>query len=377
MFLQVIAFLGMLSFLVIIHELGHYLTARFWKVRVEEFGLGYPPRAKALFKRGMTVFSLNWVPFGGFVKMEGEETPEEGQAVSNKQLSGKEEGAFYQKSKRVRLAIISAGALVNFIFGVIAFSTFFSLTGIPEVSPRIKELLPGGPAEAIQLPTNVNILKIGVDGKEFEIHSVQEAVEIISTRPGQKITIVTTGPCQEEKCEGNIQSSTLTIKPKEADPAKGEVGIRFDTVVTQRFFPWYQMPFRGAWYGTQQAFFLSRLILEGLGDMFQTLLRGSLPKEVGSPVKIFVEGRKAGIFDQGPLIFLNFAGIISINLAIFNILPIPALDGGRAALILAEGIFGKKHINKWENYINYGGLIFLLSLMVVVFAKDILEVIRG
>jgi regulator of sigma E protease len=109
--------------------------------------------------------------------------------------------------------------------------------------------------------------------------------------------------------------------------------------------------------------------------MGRTIIQGALPAEVGSPVKIFVEGKKAGIFDQGPWALLNFAGIISINLAIFNVLPIPALDGGRVFLILLELVVGRKRINQVEGYVNYVGFIALGGLMIVVFAKDILEIV--
>jgi regulator of sigma E protease len=396
MFFDIAIFIVLLSFLVIIHELGHYLTARFFKVRVEEFGLGYPPRALTLFKRGKTLFSLNWIPFGGFVKMEGEEGSESEminlEEVSTKDLGSikektpknadKVEGPFYAKSKFARLAITVAGAAVNFVFGVLAFCIFFSVTGIPEVAsnPRVGEVFADSPAAAANLPALIDIIAIeDAQGQVTTVRTVEEVIAAISSRPNQQITLVTTGTCKEQstECQEMAQRFTMTVRPKEADATKGEIGIRFAAVVTQKFYPWYEMPVRGTWVGLQQTYYLSQLIFDALGNIGRSAFRGMLPAEVGSPVKIFVESRRAGIFDQGPWILLNFTGIISINLAIFNMLPIPALDGGRVVMILLEYVIGRKRVSKVEGYINYAGLIVLGSFMVIIFAKDILDVIFG
>lgn len=394
-FLQIIIFILLLSFLVVIHELGHYLTARFFKVKVEEFGIGYPPRALTLFKKGKTIFSLNWIPFGGFVKMEGEDgsevgglsfedvSPEPAEKAEHKQVPhnpDKHEGPFYEKSRFARLVIALAGAFINLVFGIFAFSLFFSITGIPELvnSARVGEVIAGSPAEAAKIPVSVDIIAIEVaDGKTLPISNPQEVTDIISPRLNQVVTLITTGPCEvgTTTCQESAQRFTATVAPRTDDPTKGYVGVRFENVVLQKFYPWYEMPIRGTWTGIQQTYYLSQLIFEALGNMGKSIFKGSLPTEVGSPVKIFVEGRKAGIFDQGPWVLLNFAGIISVNLAIFNVLPIPALDGGRVFLILLEFIIGRKRVDKVEGYVNYAGFILLGSLMVVVFAKDILDII--
>jgi regulator of sigma E protease len=393
-FLDILIFIVILSFLVIIHELGHYLTARFFKVRVEEFGVGYPPRAWTLFKRGKTEFTLNWIPFGGFVKMEGEEGSETMMAgledVPSKELpSVKEkvplkanavEGPFYAKTRFARLVITVAGAVVNFIFGVIAFSIFFSATGIPELSEnaRIGEVISGAPAETAKIATNVDVIAIETsEGQRIETKSVDAVIDVISARPGQQITVITTGTCEQQKtiCEDMVQRFPVQVRPKAEDSTRGEIGIRFVPVVEQKFYPWYEMPFRGTWVGIQQTYYLSQLIFDALGNIGRNIFKGLMPTEVGSPVKIFVESRQAGIFDQGPWILLNFTGIISINLAIFNLLPIPALDGGRVVMILLEYVLGRKRVTKIEGYVNYAGLILLGGLMIAVFARDIFELL--
>jgi len=391
-FLQIIIFILLLSFLVVIHELGHYITARFFKVKVEEFGIGYPPRALTFFKRGKTLFTLNWIPFGGFVKMQGEDGSETNgvsfEDVTTTQIEkaehthnpDKHEGPFYEKSKFARLVIALAGAFVNLVFGIFAFSLFFSITGIPELASnaRVGEIISGSPADTAKIPVSVDIIAIQVAGGQVvPVTSAQQVTEVIAPRLNQDVTIITTGRCEIDSttCLESEQRFDAKVAPRTDDSSKGYVGIRFSNVVTQKFYPWYEMPIRGTWTGIQQTYYLSQLIIEALGNMGKSIFRGALPSEVGSPVKIFVEGRKAGIFDQGPWMLLNFAGIISVNLAIFNVLPIPALDGGRVVMILLEFFIGRKRVNTVEGYVNYIGFILLGSLMVVVFAKDILDII--
>lgn len=396
MLFDIILFILVLSFLVVIHELGHYLSARFFKVRVEEFGVGYPPRALKLFERGKTIFSLNWIPFGGFVKMEGEEgveservnfeevEPEQSVSDSVKQKKhlhpDKVEGPFYAKSKFARLVITVAGAAVNFVFGILAFCIFFSMTGIPELAPnpRIGQVIEGTPAEAAGLPHMVDIIAVEtIEGEVIPTQTVDEVIEAISARPNQEITIITTGTCKEigAECEERAQRFTVTPRPKAEDTSKGEIGIQFLPVVTQKFYPWYEMPFRGTKVGLEQTYYLSQMIIEALGNIGKSAFKGLFPEEVGSPVKIFVESRRAGIFDQGPWILLNYAGIISINLAIFNMLPIPALDGGRVMMILLEYVIGRKRVGHIEGYLNYVGLLILGSFMLLMFARDIFDVV--
>lgn len=391
--LQIAIFILILSFLVVIHELGHYLTARFFKVRVEEFGIGYPPRALTLFKKGATIFSLNWIPFGGFVKMEGEEGSElEGAALtelpsrdienvkSKHKNPNKYEGPFYEKTRLARLVITAAGAFINLVFGVFAFSAYYSITGIPELATnvRVGEIIENSAAAEAKVPTSVDVVAIELSPTEvIPVKTTQEVISIVSARPNKQITLITTGNCAENgtECQEMAQRFPMTVKPKAEDPSVGMIGIRFVPVIAQRFYPWYEMPVRGTWTGIQQTYFLSQMILDALGNMGKTLLGGGVPAEVGSPVKIFVESRNAGIYEQGPWMLLNFAGIISVNLAIFNILPIPALDGGRIALILLEFPFGRKRVTKIEGYLNYAGFMILLGLMFVVLAKDIFEIV--
>ncbi len=378
LFSDLLVFIFVLSFLVIIHELGHFLIARILKVKVEEFGLGYPPRATKLFTWAGTVFSLNWVPFGGFVKLEGEDVidADEEPPHDKKTKDDPDHQPFYKKGAMARLSILLAGAGVNFLFGIIAFSIYFSVNGIPTLlpvnNPRIGRVADNSPAAAAKVATGVDITAIQIGQTVTPIKSIDEVTSFVAQHLGEHATIITTGECEVLKCEQKTQRFDVYLRRKSETPdGQGPIGIGFDPIVQQTFYPWYEMPWKAAIYGTQQALLLTYFIIISLGQIIALLFRGHVPAEVSGPVGIFTEGRKAGFFSHGILELLNFMGLLSVNLAIMNVLPIPALDGGRAFFILLEKIVGKKYIHKIENYANYGGFALLIVLIVLVTAKDL------
>ncbi|CAN5278076.1 RIP metalloprotease RseP [soil metagenome] len=376
---QIILFVLVLSFLVIIHELGHYLVAKWQKVRVEEFGVGYPPRALKLFKKGETLFSLNWIPFGGFVKLEGEEGPD-----SEKDEDGEVKPdahgylPFYAKGKLSRLAIILAGATVNFVFGIIAFSVYFSVKGIPELlpDPRIAAVAAESPIAKAGVPANVNITGFEFAGQTYKTTSIDDVTTFVGQHLGEQVTVMTTGICKDTTCDQTTHQYPLRIRTKEETPAgQGSLGVAFDQVVSYKFYPWYQMPFRGTKFGLEQALLLSELIITSLGGIFVGLFKGQVPQEVAGPFGIFSQARQAGFFSGDPFELLNLAGKLSVNLAIMNVLPIPALDGGRGFFILIEKFVGRKRLNKVEGYINYAAFGLLLLLTLLITFKDILGLV--
>jgi len=376
--MAIILFVLILSFLVIIHELGHYLVARKFKIRVEEFGLGYPPRALTLFQKWGTVFTLNWIPFGGFVKLEGEDGTEpilSKDKKPSKKVS--EDGPFYEKSAQVRLLVILAGAIVNFVFGVIAFSIVFSFSGIPS-GAIIGSTADGSPAQQIQLPSNIAITAVKTEADFSPTRNSLEVMQATQRFKGQTVTLVTTGPCEEASCGSETQEYQVYVRTAEEIPeGQGAVGIAFSADYYQ-FYPWYQQPFKGMLFGLEQAVSMGGQILMALRDMVVGLVtRGEVPDEVTGPVGIVHQANQSGIFSQGPILMLVFAGMLSINLAIMNVLPIPALDGGRALFIILEKIIGKHRVQKVEGYANYGGFIVLVGLIVLVTFRDIFRIVVG
>lgn len=371
--LNILVFILILSFLVLIHELGHYLAARWKKIRVEEFGLGYPPRAKALFAKWGTIFSLNWIPFGGFVRMEGED--ELVAPTSSKKAKTDQDGPFYEKSEIARLIVILAGAAVNVAFGVLAFAIVFSFWGIPG-GVQITGIVPELPAAEAGIEPGMVVTGIEVADQTYQVSGSNDLVPVVLAHYGQPAQLLVQAECGRQLCS-EVTAYPLQIRTQaEAEDNQGGLGITFQEY--SQFYPWYEMPFRGMWFGLVQAIMLGVLILQTLGTMLVDLVtRAVVPQEVMGPVGIVHETARQDLISQGPLHVLLFAGLISINLGVMNVLPIPALDGGRACFIMLEKIVGKKRIQKVEGYANYGGFAFLLMLIFLITARDIFRIVTG
>lgn len=345
-------FLIILSIVVLIHELGHFLAAKKVGVKVEEFGLGYPPRVWGK-KIGETIYSLNWLPFGGFVRLYGE--MEEGSEKT------KSKRAFYNQSKKEKALVILAGVFMNLILAIGCFSLIYSLKGIPEEVDyvMIDGVASNSPAEEVGIIAGDRLL--AVDGKE--ITRTDEFVEYLGDKGGVEVLF--------EYQRGNeILESIIT--PRENPPAgEGAVGVavsNYDNI----FYPVWQMPFRGTWVGIQEAFAWTKMMFGGLAKMVVDGLTGKAP-EVSGIVGIYqATGQVA---EMGILALVKFVGILSINLAVVNILPFPALDGGRMAFLLLEKVIGKKMKPIIEAKINMVGMMILIGLMAVITVLDVKRLI--
>lgn len=384
--MSVVIFILVLSFLVIIHELGHFLAAKWAKIKVEEFGLGYPPKALKLFTWWKTEFSLNWIPFGGFVRMDGEDGPaSEAVSTSGNKDTDKEkadEAPFYARPVWKRLVVILAGATVNFVFGILAFALVFSIGGIPQVTddarPRIGGVSPTSTVFEAGVPSNVEIVAFKQAEVITPIATRDDVRAYALANQGNTVTMVTTGVCAENEstCDSTRQEFTFRVRSQsEITSREGLLGIFFAPVIEMKFYPWYEMPFRGMWYGLQQAFGFSQFILSILGTMVTDLFRGVLPSDVAGPVGIADQFQSSGVVQQGWLTVISFMGMLSVNLAVMNILPIPALDGGRAVFLLIEKVVGRKAIEKIEQYANTGGFALLVSLLLLITVRDVIRIV--
>lgn len=379
--MSAIVFILILSFLVIIHELGHFFTAKWAKVKTDEFGLGYPPKAIKLFRWLDTDFTLNWIPFGGFVRMQGEEPGDDSITDSAKKSKKKKlTGQFYQAGVFQKLVIILAGATVNFVFGVIAFTIVFSSMGIPETisEARIGVVEENTPAAQAGIPVDVNIMAVKYEDEVFPVTTPQEVIDKVYEYRGKTITIVTTGTCEQKVCEESSSEYPVYIRTAEETPEnEGAMGISFNQVVFA-FYPPLEMPFRSAAYGIQQAISLGwQIVLAFSGIITGIFTKGNLPQDVAGPIGIVHQAQSLGIFEEGWITVLSFAGMLSINLAVMNVLPIPPLDGGRAVFIILETLFSKKKTKKLEYIFNYGGYILLFGLIIVVTIKDVIRIFNG
>lgn len=380
---EIIIFIIVLSFLVLIHEMGHYLFARKNKINIEEFGLGYPPRIFKLFTFKGTLFSLNAIPFGGFVKLDGENGPEEKKNLSvikNKKKDGW--GPFFNKSMSARLQTLLAGVLFNFVFGILAFSLIFTKTGIPREladQARIYELIDNSPAAAAGMLENTNIVALysELDQQWVQVQSITEVQDYVSNHLGENIKVKTTALCQNVLCPDTYQEFSVYLRNETERPeSEGAMGVIFTSVIYEQY-PWYLAVIKGSLYGFKEAISLGLLILQALGTLIINLVRGqSVAMDVAGPVGIVHQAQTYGFFDGGFLNILSFAALLSINLGVMNLLPIPALDGGRAFFILLEKIIAKDRIEKFANWANYLGFFVLICLMIFVSVNDVVNLFK-
>ena len=347
--IQLVVFFLILSVLVLVHEFGHFISARIFGIRVEEFGFGLPPRAKKLFTKWGTVFTLNWLPIGGFVKLYGEEYSHGDEVVVG------EAGRFYDKPARVRAVVFVAGVIMNFLLGIFLFATVYSFVGIPVTTDRVRveEIVADSPADKAGFK---------VDDVIKQISETNQMVKFVNENAGREIELLVVGKDGAER--------TIKVIPRKDPPAgEGALGIVLSNVELRKY-PWWQMPFRGAVVGLSEAIAWGKDIASGLGHMVYGLVTGKgVPKDLSGPVGIYqVSGQ---VIKQGFLATLQFMGVLSINLAVLNILPLPALDGGHVFFLLIEKIIGRKRKNKIEGYVNTAGMIFLLSAMALITIRDV------
>jgi len=359
-----------LSLLVILHELGHFFVAIWLKIKVDEFGLGFPPKAIKLFTWRGTDFTLNWIPFGGFVRLHGE-------FISPETKSDFQ--AFHQKTAWQQILVMLGGPGVNIIIAILTFATVFSIGGIPvslNQQPRIAYVAPGSPAALAGIDLKTNL--IGFESVQTEskvtvpIRTISEAQQFVSEHRGETWLAITSGACQGQVCLESSKAAVLYFRTKAETPAdQGAMGLVF-TEYDIQFYPWYEMPFRGMWHGLIQTYELTFLMLNELGKLVTQMISGQgVSDAVAGPIGIVHQAEKAGLNQAGALSIANFLGMLSLNLAVMNLLPIPALDGGRIVMVCFGYFLGKQRIEKFENYFNYGGFIFLVGVLVLISFRDV------
>ncbi len=341
-FITVIAFLGMLAVLIIAHEFGHYITAKASGVTVEEVGIGFPPRLIS-FKRGGTIYSLNVIPLGGFVKMAGEEDP-------------KVAGSLASKSIPVRLLALGSGSLMNLLLPLLLFSVAFMVPhNVVYGQVQVDEVAANSPAARAGLVAGDTILE--VNGKP--VNNIGDLQRNIQLKLGQPITLLT-------------QRDEVRMVPRWQPPeGEGAIGVAVrvisPAVVRQSFPFWQAIPM-----GVRECIETFVLFKNGIISM----IIGTLPRIVTGPVgiaQITGEVAQAGL---SPL--LEFAAFLSINLAIINLLPLPALDGGRIAFVFLEWVRrGKRVPARIEGMIHMAGFALLIGFILLVTYQDILRIISG
>lgn len=366
MLLTVIVFLLILSVLVLIHELGHFLVAKRMGIKVEEFGFGFPPRVWGK-KVGETIYSINLLPIGGFVKLYGEDEAGAGK------LSLKDEGlrtndkdkkrAFFARPVWQRASIVVAGVVMNFILATVILSYLFAVQGVstPGNQVQIVALAQNAPAQKAGLKVGDTILS--VDGQK--VANPDQVILYTKAHLGKTIVL------QIKNQESKVKS--ISIIPRIKYPSnEGAMGVAISQSIIVKKYPWYQAPF----VGLKESLTESWMILQGLGQAVSTAaVEHQVPQGLAGPVGI---AQLTGQFIKvGPEAVLSLVALLSLNLAILNILPIPALDGGRLFFILLEGITRRKVNPKFEGYVHMVGMALLLALIVFITFHDLVRVFTG
>jgi len=349
MIITILAFLGVLAVLILAHELGHFATAKAFGIKVDEFGLGFPPRLFGV-KRGETLYSLNAIPLGGFTKMAGEEDPKVPRSLAGKGIG-------------TRLIVLSAGSIMNLLLPLVLFSIAFMIPHNVVIEPTVVEIVnPGSPAARAGIEPGDTLL--GVNGRL--INNFSELHRYTQLNLGKEITILVK---HSDSTTEEVQLIPRWKPPKD----EGAIGIKRDiefalsnrTIVSQHEPFWKAIPM-----GASECVEVFVLIKN---EVLKWVIGATTPQVTG-PVgiaQITGEAAKAGI---SPL--LEFTGFISINLAIINILPLPALDGGRIAFVLLEWVRrGKRVSPKTEGLVHLIGFALLIALILVITYQDIIRII--
>ena len=346
-------FILILGGLVLVHELGHFFTAKAFRVRVLEFGFGFPPRAKVLRSRGETLFTLNWLPIGGFVRMEGED----GDAADDPR-------SFAAQPLRVKLIILIAGVILNI---VLAFVIFFgiALFASPTYGLKIAEVSPDSPASAVGLQPGDQILAIG--GERLDYLSWPIPTEALRSRAGQTV------PLEIRRVDGTTATVTVTMRPPEQLSGQvGALGIRPSEIVFDGAHVGHDAG-RSAEIASREVVRWGGLIINGLGQLVDGLIKDptAQPPAAG-PVGIAVT--LAQIFTESGLIMtLYVAAILSVNLGVVNILPFPPLDGGRMAVLVIKRLFPSRISLRAERLTYAIGFVVLMAFILWITGFDLIR----
>lgn len=368
----VVAFIAILVVLVLVHELGHFLVAKRAGITVEEFGIGFPPRITSV-TRGGTRYSLNWIPLGGFVKMLGEDGDVEVRRLRESGLSDEEvqqamAGAFNRRPVWIRLAVLLAGVVMNFLLAAALFAVAFSMPELHGEGPlTVTEIQSGSPAEGTLEAGDVIV---GVDGRTFERSA--ELTRYVAERGGTEVTL---------QVERDGQPVDIAITPRaltQADRERGigPIGFAYDPARIVEGPSPVNGPIEAVVRGTTAAGQIALAIPGGLADAIGGLI-GLNPEapDARGPIGI---AQETGRVLEAPLVSqLFFIGLLSVNLAVLNVLPFPPLDGGRIAVVLLEAVRRRKLPAEREALIYLTGFAVLIALVILISIKDIQRLISG
>jgi regulator of sigma E protease len=367
-----IIFIIILGLLIFVHELGHFVTARRNGIKAEEFGFGFPPRAFGFLrdeKTGKwkfipgnrevtsknTLYSINWLPLGGFVRIKGEDG-----------MGAEEKDSFAGKGAWVKVKVLAAGVVMNFALAWLLLAVVF-MVGAPEAADeagaqnsdakiQISEVLPNTPASVMGLQAGDEIIK----NQQFQ--KISDVQDYISAKKGQELILIIKRGQQILELKG--------VPRVEAPAGEGLLGISLvETVIVS--YPWYQ----AIWKGLLETLGLIAAMLVALFGIIKSLLVGQGSQiQVAGPVGIAILTKQ--FTTLGFVYLLRFAAILSVNLGIINAFPFPALDGGRILFVLIGKIKGSPISQKTEQAFNTVGFVLLIFLMILITFRDVSKLVN-
>ena len=350
----ILGFLLLITPVVFIHELGHYLVARKAGVTVEVFSVGFGPEIFGWTAKTGTRWRIAAIPLGGYVKMRGDEDA----ASTPKSHLPEQSGSFAGASLFWRMAIVAAGPAANFILGIALFATVYMSVGKQSIPAIIGDIMPDMPAAEAGLQPGDKVIEIdGIDIRNFDdmrgliVESPGKLLQFVLIRDGQQLNVDVTPQSQfNEQLQINIGVLGVTSTPV------GELNRLGPSAAVVA--------------ATSDAFHMSIMIVRGLGRA----ITGNMQQgEVGGPVRIAeISGT---VLNQGIVPFILLTAVISINLGLINLLPVPALDGGHLTFFLWEVIFGKPLPIWLQAGLMRGGIAILLGLTLVLVVTDLMRLI--
>lgn len=357
--MHILLFIVILTILVFVHELGHFIAAKKNGIKVEEFGFGFPPRLWG-FKKGETIYSINWIPIGGFVKLYGEEYHEEG---GEKVPAKDKDRTFVSKKPWQKAIVIIAGVVMNFALAWILISYLFT-QGVPTPSNNVivESVKPGTPAAAAGLMAKDEITSLNAGGQTLKVSTSEQLIKLSKEYGGKELVF---------SVKRGESTKNISVVPRKNPPAgEGPLGIVITSYIEKKY-PWYEAPF----YGLVHAFQITRQIVVELGKTLVSLVTAQKTNvDVAGPIGIAQFTGQAIKFGNNAV--LELMALLSLNLAVVNILPFPALDGGRLVFVVYEWITRRQVNKKVEQYTNIFGMIVLLSLAALISINDIVKLLK-
>ncbi|MGE0225340.1 MAG: RIP metalloprotease RseP [Acetobacteraceae bacterium] len=346
------AFIVVLGVLVFVHELGHYLAARWRGVRVEVFSIGFGKAITSWTDRVGTVWKVAWLPLGGYVKLHGQERPEDvPDEVRARWVSGE---TFHDKTVGSRAIVVAAGPIANFLLAMVLFAVLFMAVGKPVSQPIIGEVLPSGAAERAGLVVEDRIESIAGQ----PVRTFEDVQRLIMARPGEQVAMTVLR-------DGVPRELTVRTESREANGRQiGLLGIRGGRVEYQALGP-----LAALWGGVTQTWTVTTDTLGGLWQMISGQ-RGT--EDLGGPLRIAqLSGQVA---ELGIASLISFIAVLSINLGLINLFPVPVLDGGHLLFYLAEAIRGRPLPPRAQEYGFRAGLAVLAGLFIFATWNDLAHI---